>query len=150
VASNAGFFSPLSYLVSYSTMPATLRPTVVLILLSIILPGCGSGEQEIAPVHGRVTLDGKPLHNADVQFQPDNSMRPSSGRTDADGRYDLMYKRGQPGALVGAHTVRIWVSSELVRNPPIIAKQFDTQSNLHREVKPSDNEFDFDVTVEKK
>ena len=88
--------------------------------------------------------------NADVQFQPDGSQRPSSGRTDADGRYELMYKRGQPGAMVGPHTVRIWVSPEVVRNPPIIAARFDTKSELHREVKAEDNVFDFDVTTEGK
>ena len=127
-----------------------LRPTVVLILLLIVLAGCGKGGQQIAPVHGRVTLDGQPLPNADVQFQPDGSQRPSSGRTDADGRYELMYKRGQPGAIVGPHTVRIWVSPEVVRNPPIIAARFDTKSELRREVKSDDNEFDFDVTTEGK
>jgi hypothetical protein len=97
-----------------------------------------------------VTLDGKPLALADVSFQPDGSQRAASARTDADGRYQLMFKRGQAGAIVGEHTVRIAVSHEVVRNPPIIAKQFDTQSELHREVKPGDNEFDFDVTTEKK
>ena len=131
-------------------MPATLRPTVVLILLLIVQAGCGKGGQQIAPVHGRVTLDGQPLPNADVQFQPDGSQRPSSGRTDAEGRYELMYKRGQSGAIVGPHTVRIWVSPEVVRNPPIIAARFDTKSELRREVKSDDNEFDFDVTTEGK
>jgi hypothetical protein len=72
------------------------------------------------------------------------------GRTDADGRYELAYKRGQPGALVGPHLVRISVSPELMKNPPHIAKQFDTESELHREVTSGDNEFDFDVTTEKK
>ena len=131
-------------------MPAkSLRPFVLISLL-IVLAGCGKGGQQVAPVHGRVTLDGKPLANADVQFQPVDSQRPSSGRTNADGQYDLVFKRKQPGAIVGQHTVRIWVSPEVVRNPPIIAKQFDTQSTLQREVKPGDNEFDFDVTTEGK
>ena len=127
-----------------------LRPTVVPILLLVALAGCGKGGPQIAPVHGRVTLDGQPLAKADVRFQPDGSQRPSSGRTDAEGRYELMYKRGQPGAIVGPHTVRIWVSPEVVRNPPIIAARFDTKSELRREVKPGDNEFDFDVTTEAK
>ena len=126
------------------------RPTVVLILLLVALAGCGQSGPQIAPVHGHVKLDGQPLANADVQFQPEGSQRPSSGRTDAEGRYDLMYKRGQPGAMVGPHTVRIWVSPEVVRNPPIIAARFDTKSELVREVKSSDNEFDFDVTTEGK
>jgi hypothetical protein len=123
---------------------------IVLLLLLAILAGCGQDGPQIAPVHGRVTLDGQPLALADVSFQPEGAKRPSSGRTDSDGRYELMYKRGQPGALVGEHTVRISVSRENVPNPPIIAKEFDTETKLRREVKSGDNEFNFDVTTEKK
>jgi hypothetical protein len=46
--------------------------------------------------------------------------------------------------------VRIWVSPDIVPNPPVIAARFDTKSELRREVKPGDNPFDFDVTTEKK
>jgi hypothetical protein len=60
-----------------------------------------------------------------------------------------MYRRGRPGAIVGTHWVRIWVSNEVVRNPPIIAAEFDTRTKLQREVKSGGNEFNFDVTTEK-
>lgn len=55
------------------------------------------------------------------------------------------------GARIGPHTVRIIVSSEIVRNPPKIAPEFNTQSKLRYEVKPGSNEnVDFDVkTMEK-
>jgi hypothetical protein len=112
--------------------------------------GCSESGPQIAPVHGRITLDGRPLANADIRFQPAGPERPSVGRTDNDGHYELMYKRGEPGAVVGQHTIRIWVSREVVRNPPIIAARFDTKTELHREVKPDQNEFDFDVTTEGK
>jgi hypothetical protein len=131
-------------------MFALLRPTLVLVLPIIVFAGCGKDGPQIAPVHGRITLDGQPLASADISFQPTDAKRVSRGRTDADGRYELLYKRGQKGAIVGPHTVRIWVSPELMKNPPIIAARFDTKSELQREVKPDDNEFDFDVTVEKK
>jgi len=127
-----------------------VRSTVVLVLLLLIFTGCNKGGVPIAPVHGRVTLDGRPLASADVSFQPTDAKRASRGRTDADGRYELLYKRGQKGAIVGPHMVRIWVSPEVVRNPPIIAARFDTKTELQREVKGDDNEFDFDVTLEKK
>ena len=119
-------------------------------MLLVALAGCSKSGPQIAPVHGVVKLDGQPLANADVQFQPDGSQRPSSARTDAEGRYELVYKRGQPGAMVGKHTVRIWVSPEVVRKPPVIAARFDTKSELVREVKSGDNECDFDVTTEGK
>jgi hypothetical protein len=131
-------------------MLAKTHQMIPLLVLLAALVGCGKSGPEIAPVHGRVTLDGQPLLNADVQFQPDGAQRPSTGRTDANGHYELMYRRGQVGALVGQHSVRISVSPENVRNPPIIARRFDTQTELQREVKSGDNEFDFDVTTEKK
>jgi hypothetical protein len=122
------------------------RSSTTLLLVSAMVAGCDQRGPTIAPVSGRVTLDGQPLVNADVSFQPDGSQRASSGRTDVDGRYQLMFKRGQPGAIVGEHTVRIWVSREIVSNPPHIPARYDTQSELRREVKPDeDNVFNFDL-----
>ncbi len=119
-------------------------------LLLAVLIGCSGGSQ-VAPVKGRVTLDGHPLENADVTFQPDGAQRPSIGRTDANGQYELAYKRGQPGAIVGEHTVRIYVSSELVPNPPHIPAQYDTHSQLRRKVEPGqENVFNFDLRSNKK
>jgi hypothetical protein len=126
------------------------RFELALLFLCFYVSGCGQSGPQVAPVHGKVTLDGKPLRLADVNFQPEGGQRGSSGRTDSDGHYELGYKRGQSGALVGNHTVRISVSPEGTKNPPIIAAQFDTNTQLHREVKSGDNEFDFDVTTEKK
>ena len=120
------------------------------LLLGLLINGCGKSGPEIAPVSGRITLAGKPLEKADIVFQPDNGQPPASGRTDSDGRYELAYKRGVMGGPVGQNLVQIRVSRELVRNPPIIAAKFNSKSELHREIKAGQNEFDFDVTVEGK
>ena len=77
-----------------------MRCLSVWAVLLLVLCGCGSSGPEIVPVRGRVTLDGRPLENADVVFQAGGANRPSSGRTDADGSYQLMYKRGIEGARV--------------------------------------------------
>ena len=124
------------------------RITAVVFLL--LIAGCSKSGPQIAPVHGRITLHGQPLVNADVRFQPDGSERPSTGRSGSDGNYELMFKRGQAGAVVGQHTVRIWVSPEIVPHPPIIAAKFDKESQLRADVKSGDNTFDFDVTTEGK
>jgi hypothetical protein len=121
-----------------------------LLLLGLLSDGCRKSGPELAPVSGHVTLNGKPLENADVVFQPDNGKSPSLGRTDAEGHYELAYKRGVTGGPVGQNTVQIRVSKELVRNPPRIAARFNAQSELRREVKAGQNEFDFDVTTEDK
>ncbi len=119
-------------------------------LLAVLVAGCSKSGPELAPVHGRITVDGQPMENVDITFQPDGSKPPSYGRTDKDGQYELGYKRGVTGALIGQHTVRITVSSELVHNPPKIAAKFNTNSELRREVKPGDNAFNFDATTEGK
>jgi hypothetical protein len=120
---------------------------VCFLILPASIAGCGKSGPELAAVSGRVTVDGKPMENVDVTFQPDE-MRPASyARTDASGHYELGYKRGVQGALLGQHTVRI---RSLVANAPQIAAQFNSQSELRREVKAGQNEFDFDVTTEGK
>ena len=118
-----------------------------LLLLGLLFGGCRKSGPELAPVSGRVTLAGKPLEKADIVFQPEDGRSPASGRTDAEGRYELAYKRGMMGGPVGQNTVQISVSRELVRNPPQIAARFNSQSELRREVKAGQNEFDFDVTT---
>lgn len=119
-------------------------------LLTISFVGCGKSGADIAPVAGRITLDGKPLENADIVFQPDGSKPPSSGRTNADGRYELAYKRGVMGGAIGSNTVRITISSEVVENPPSIPARYNSASELTKEVKSGQNEFNFDLTTNEK
>lgn len=76
----------------------------------LLLAGCGGSS--VAPVSGTVTLDGKPLANATVVFQPDGGGKEpgpaSSGVTDANGRYTLRVVTGSTdGAVVGKHKVSI-------------------------------------------
>lgn len=74
--------------------------------------GCG-GEFQTASVSGVVTLDGEPLSNASVYFQPQRrgsdpiTGPPSIGVTDDQGRYNATTTEGHNGALVGAHRVSI-------------------------------------------
>src|SRR5437667_12114172 len=72
---------------------------------SVFVSGCGNSPP-LGTVSGRVTLDGQPLAETTVEFQP-ASGSPSYGVTDADGRYTLAWNADQQGALVGRHTVRI-------------------------------------------
>jgi len=124
------------------------------LLPAILLAGCGRSGPELAPVSGRVTLDGQPMFGARLVFQPEASGSPSYGSTDRDGRYELGYKRGQKGALIGWHTVRIESATELtgsdgktIVRPKPLPPRYNTRSELRREVKPDeDNRFDFQLT----
>jgi hypothetical protein len=119
-------------------------------LLICVVAGCGKGGPDLAPVTGRVTLDGRPLESVDVVFQPTNGNPPSTTRTDADGHYEMLYKRGLMGARVGEHTVRIGFTSNIVTNPPNIPAKYNMASELRREVKSGANELDFELTSEGK
>ena len=120
------------------------------VLLVMSFDGCGKTGSDLAPVTGRITLDGKPLASADILFQPDGSKPPASGRTNADGRYELAYKRGVMGGVVGPNTVQITISSDVVANPPNIPSRYNNESELKKEVKPGPNEFNFDLTTNEK
>ena len=84
-------------------------------VLLAALFGCG-GRQGFVPVSGRVTMDGKPLANVHVHFQPtmtDGNPNPGPGsyaETDKEGKYALaissQHAQGD-GAVVGKHMVRI-------------------------------------------
>jgi hypothetical protein len=53
-----------------------------------------------------VNLDGKPLANVMVTFNPDAANQPqSTGVTDDAGHFELRCNNGAPGAVVGQHRV---------------------------------------------
>ncbi len=129
---------------------ATLKLTLICCLT--LLAGCSRGPR-VAPVDGRVTLDGKPLETAEVTFEPEAG-RASHGLTDASGHYDLRYTRDQMGALVGSHTVRITSATEVtlpngkfVLRPQLVPPRYNAHSELRKDVTASgDNHYDFDLT----
>jgi hypothetical protein len=127
-----------------------LMPHLWMPLLICVAAGCGKSGPEVAPVKGRVTLDGRPLSTVDIVFQPEDGKPPATSRTDEEGHYELLYKRGVNGAPVGQHTVRIAFTSGIVAKPPTIPDRYNKQSELHREVKSGSNEIDFDLKSEGK
>jgi hypothetical protein len=89
-----------------------MRRLVVMSLL-LLCCGCGSGP-DMAPVSGRITVDGKPVAGLRVSFAPIGSKEhafpgPGSvGHTDADGRFTLhSLKDKKAGAVIGKCRVRV-------------------------------------------
>jgi hypothetical protein len=114
------------------------------LLLAILFAGCAKSGTDVAPVSGRVTLDGQPLEFAILTFQPEGKS-PASGRTDKDGHYELLYKRGVMGAPVGKNKVSILLDVDLAHRPQIIPSRYNSPTELEREVTPSPNVIDFDL-----
>lgn len=121
----------------------------------LILTGCGESGPDLASVTGHVTLDGKPIANARVEFSPSEG-RTSVGTTNAEGVYELQYSIEKAGAVVGSHNIKITTeraatggegsvtlmpgSKELL--PPI----YNSNSNLIEEVTPGENIIDFSLS----
>ncbi|MEQ8849952.1 hypothetical protein [Botrimarina sp.] len=129
---------------------------VVLVAIAACV-GCGP---EVGPVSGVVTLDGKPVPEAKVQFmplpQPDHpevTKMVGLGKTDADGRYSLTIFEGPEGAVVGEN--RVWISTAVedekntskLLAPERIPYAYNVQSKLTYDVPPGGtDQADFNLT----
>ena len=122
------------------------------VLCCLLIAGCGSGN-DLARVKGKVTLNGQPLKGALVEFQPTAlGGSPSSGTTDAEGRYELMYTFDKRGAAPGEHVVSIRTGGTLVDSAgrevecrECVPAKYNTQTELKRTVEPGRNTLDFEL-----
>jgi hypothetical protein len=86
---------------------------IALSLCAALLSGCNGSDFDIAPVSGKVTLNGEPLSDVTVAFYPKgdaNNPNPgpySEAYTDGSGNYTLKTRYGNPGAVVATHRVVI-------------------------------------------
>jgi hypothetical protein len=94
-----------------------MRPWPFLLAVLLLSGGCGKPYQ-LAPVAGKVTLDGQPLTGAWVHFAPmatERNIAPgptSHGQTDAEGRFTLRVSPEEAGAVVGKNRVFITTLQE--------------------------------------
>jgi len=78
---------------------------VAVVSLLLLVLGCGPKGPKVVPVTGRVTKDDSPVSNVLIHFWPERG-RPSSARTDDDGRFELVFSKEIPkGAVPGKHKV---------------------------------------------
>ncbi|MFH1920282.1 MAG: carboxypeptidase-like regulatory domain-containing protein [Planctomycetota bacterium] len=123
-----------------------------LLLSCLLLAGCGSSDG-LATVKGKVTLNGQPLEGAIVEFQPVIAGgAPSAGKTDANGRYELMYTFKTPGAMPGDHTVSIRTGGtcfddegDEVERPERLPARYNSQTELNETVQPGKNTINFEL-----
>lgn len=86
----------------------TIRTAICMVALFSVA-GCGGPAFKLQPVTGKVTLDGKPISDATINFTPSGAGAAAMGRTDANGVYTLMDSRGEgaPGAEQGEYKVAV-------------------------------------------
>lgn len=88
------------------------RRVALIAAAAAVIAGCGPA-LPVAPVAGRVTLDGEPLAGATLTTQPmaTDGATPgpgSFGHTNVDGQFELeLVKPEMPGAIIGRHRVII-------------------------------------------
>lgn len=134
-----------------------LKTTALGLAAGVLLAGCGGADgPELGAVSGRVTLDGRPLPNAVVQFQPiGTSGTYSAGRTDADGHYRLHYTRDRNGAIIGTHRVSVSTAAadaedEQGNSSPVperVPAQYNGESILTHDVKAGNNTIDLELSA---
>jgi hypothetical protein len=123
---------------------ATIRCVCIVAMVAVGSVGCRPGYQNVSPVTGRVTLDGVPLSEAQVMFLPTTG-RPSTGETNAEGIYELVYTFKQKGAEHGMHTVRVttaYTRQDYTVGKERVPKMYNEQSTLQKEVRQGRNTID--------
>jgi hypothetical protein len=84
----------------------------------LIASGCSRSAFEVAPVHGVVAVDDKPLFQGKVMFAPvakgdsPNPGKPAWGDIGSNGTFRLTTFKKDDGAVVGEHWVTIVNSAE--------------------------------------
>jgi len=147
-----------------------IRRVVAAAMVSVGVVGCGSGGPSLVPVHGVVTLNGKPLEGAAVSFLPDAENKegmPGEDITGPSGNYKAM-TRGRSGLAVGKYKVQISklpaasATSEQFKEDPFMASLSTSgpdaaktkkkapgsekiEQMFDREVPPGGGQIDFDV-----
>jgi hypothetical protein len=155
-----------------------MRPRIGVVALALtlaLLAGC-SGGPKLVPVSGTVTLNGKPMKDAEILFLPDPSNKdglPGQDQTGPEGNYKVM-TLGRAGLVPGKYKVVISRSNvdagkipsafkddpymgRLVAEGPAAAtgvpsqaapKSTEIKGEFEREVEPAGGVLDFDVKAE--
>lgn len=115
--------------------------------------GCFKGDTpELGYVEGNVTLDGEPLEGALITFYPQGGGRPSYGRTNASGWYEMIYTNQAKGVLPGEHSISISTFQRaedgVEGSPETVPAKYNVETELTRTVEASDNVIDFELDSE--
>lgn len=127
------------------------RCLTLLTLAATASIGCGPADRGY--VRGTVTLDGKPLPEATVEFQPEQGS-PSFGETDGSGVYELALSATEKGAVLGSHTIRVSTYRVVPQEdgtrkviPEQVPSSFNDASTVIREVTPGRQTIDIEITA---
>ena len=123
-----------------------------LILVCVCATGCKSSDG-FGYVSGKVTLDGKPLEDAQVVFISQSGGSTSYGRTDKNGEFSMIFSRSVKGAFLGENLVRITTADVVmdekgneIKKPELVPEKYNATSEEIRNVESGSNYFEFKLT----
>ncbi len=120
----------------------------LLATVHVALVGCWNSipernTPELGTVHGKITLDGKPLPEMMILFEPDDKSHTSVANSDAEMVTKAMYFVDLEGVKTGPCTARVSFRPGL--NSPKVPSKYSSKSELKFEVKPGDNIYDIEM-----
>lgn len=111
----------------------SLTFTLMTGLCLAVSAGCGGSAADDLPelglVTGVVTLDGQPLSEAMITFEPTTGGSFSSGTTDETGTYELLFNADHNGAVIGTHKVTI-IKHDGEAGPNIVPMKYNERTTL--------------------
>lgn len=145
-------------------IPRSFRATpqalgVFSIVMALSLAGCGGASTGgRLPISGEVQLDGQPLDEGAIHFEPsvEEKIKMDSGTVIKNGKYQLTAEHGlPPGKYIVSITSKtkdtrtadqiMQEGSEAGAPKERIAAKYNTETSLVVEVKPGSNKLDFKV-----
>jgi hypothetical protein len=125
------------------------------------LTGCSNDGVQRAEVSGTVTFNGQPVKEGSINFFPtDGTKGPEAGGAILDGKYHIPKAKGP---VVGKNRVELRAFQKTGRRiqdptaPPgtlteeianVFPLEFNTNSELRRDVQPGKNDLPFEIRVE--
>ncbi len=127
-----------------------------------VLLGCNEAPFPVAPVSGKVTLDGRPLTQGKVMFAPVRTAsnievgKPAIGVIQRDGSFVLTTYRNGDGAVVGEHWVTVFGperhtvlsnSANAADDTPVAPPVFERLSVADRQLVRADTKNTIDISL---
>lgn len=126
--------------------------TAILVLVfGVIATGCGG--DGMSTVEGAVSVDGTPIQQGAITFEPSDGVGPTAGATIANGTYTAEVPPGQKKVRITGFEITGQVPAyKGMKNSPmrdvvkdIVPEQFNSQSELTFTVESSDTKGDFEL-----
>lgn len=120
-----------------------------MLLLAALVVGCS--DRQTADIHGRVTLDGKPVKSGTIRFVPVDGQGPTASAIVENGAYSVTVQLGAKEVEIRAFetigTDRPWGKEgpAVDRRRQILPTRYNTDTELTCEIADSDGNCDFAV-----